>query len=110
MDLLVLRVGGLEVLVAVASGTATGFRQPQCGVVGGANQVIAQVRQTVWQRQLHHLRGKLHGDVDFAAAAKRASWITPVPGGVGPMTRVAMLENTLMAAERRAREGEQEDT
>ena len=46
--------------------------------------------------------GKLHGDVDFAEAARKASWITPVPGGVGPMTRVAMLENTLMAAERRA--------
>ena len=43
-------------------------------------------------------RGKLHGDVDFAAAAKAAAWITPVPGGVGPMTRVALLLNTLQAA------------
>ncbi len=43
--------------------------------------------------------GKLHGDVCFEAAAERASWITPVPGGVGPMTRVAMLQNTLLAAE-----------
>lgn len=42
--------------------------------------------------------GKLHGDVEFAAAAQRASWITPVPGGVGPMTRVAMLQNTLEVA------------
>lgn len=42
---------------------------------------------------------KLHGDVAFDEAAEHAAWITPVPGGVGPMTRVAMLQNTLMAAE-----------
>ncbi len=40
--------------------------------------------------------GRLHGDVEFAEARKRASWITPVPGGVGPMTRVAILQNTLV--------------
>ncbi len=45
--------------------------------------------------------GGLHGDVEFEAAAARAAWITPVPGGVGPMTRLALLQNTLMAAERR---------
>ncbi|UYZ84967.1 bifunctional methylenetetrahydrofolate dehydrogenase/methenyltetrahydrofolate cyclohydrolase FolD [Entomomonas sp. E2T0] len=43
--------------------------------------------------------GKLVGDVEFEEAAKRASWITPVPGGVGPMTRACLLENTLYAAE-----------
>jgi methylenetetrahydrofolate dehydrogenase (NADP+)/methenyltetrahydrofolate cyclohydrolase len=43
--------------------------------------------------------GKLCGDVDFAAAAKRAAWITPVPGGVGPMTIATLLANTLRAAE-----------
>jgi methylenetetrahydrofolate dehydrogenase (NADP+)/methenyltetrahydrofolate cyclohydrolase len=43
--------------------------------------------------------GKLVGDVDFASASQRASWITPVPGGVGPMTIVSLLENTLHAAE-----------
>lgn len=42
---------------------------------------------------------RLHGDVDFEAARERASWITPVPGGVGPMTRVAMLQNVLQSAE-----------
>jgi len=43
--------------------------------------------------------GRLHGDVEFSEACKRASWITPVPGGVGPMTRVALLQSTLYAAE-----------
>ena len=42
--------------------------------------------------------GKLCGDVDFAAAAEKCAYITPVPGGVGPMTRVMLLENTLTAA------------
>ncbi|MGB5734838.1 MAG: bifunctional methylenetetrahydrofolate dehydrogenase/methenyltetrahydrofolate cyclohydrolase FolD [Thiohalocapsa sp.] len=44
-------------------------------------------------------QGKLCGDVDFAAASERAGWITPVPGGVGPMTIASLLENTLQAAE-----------
>ena len=43
--------------------------------------------------------GKLCGDVDFAAACERAAWITPVPGGVGPMTIATLLANTLRAAE-----------
>jgi methylenetetrahydrofolate dehydrogenase (NADP+)/methenyltetrahydrofolate cyclohydrolase len=43
--------------------------------------------------------GKLVGDVDFAAARERAGWITPVPGGVGPMTIAMLLANTLHAAE-----------
>ena len=42
--------------------------------------------------------GKLAGDVDFGDARKRAAWITPVPGGVGPMTIAMLLENTLTAA------------
>ncbi len=43
--------------------------------------------------------GKLIGDVVFDTALPRAGWITPVPGGVGPMTRACLLENTLYAAE-----------
>ncbi|MDD6227467.1 MAG: bifunctional methylenetetrahydrofolate dehydrogenase/methenyltetrahydrofolate cyclohydrolase, partial [Bacteroidales bacterium] len=39
--------------------------------------------------------GKLVGDVDFAGAEPLASLITPVPGGVGPMTRACLMENTL---------------
>jgi methylenetetrahydrofolate dehydrogenase (NADP+)/methenyltetrahydrofolate cyclohydrolase len=45
--------------------------------------------------------GKLVGDVAFTAAAERARAITPVPGGVGPMTIASLLENTLEAAKRR---------
>jgi methylenetetrahydrofolate dehydrogenase (NADP+)/methenyltetrahydrofolate cyclohydrolase len=45
--------------------------------------------------------GKLCGDVDTEAAARRASWITPVPGGVGPMTIACLLESTLAAARAR---------
>jgi len=44
--------------------------------------------------------GKLVGDVDFESAAKKARAITPVPGGVGPMTIAMLLRNTLLAAER----------
>jgi methylenetetrahydrofolate dehydrogenase (NADP+)/methenyltetrahydrofolate cyclohydrolase len=44
--------------------------------------------------------GKLCGDVDFDPVAEKASYITPVPGGTGPMTRAMLLENTLLAAKR----------
>lgn len=44
--------------------------------------------------------GKLVGDVEFAAARERASWITPVPGGVGPMTVALLMRNTLESAKR----------
>jgi len=47
--------------------------------------------------------GKLVGDVNFAEAAQKAAWITPVPGGVGPMTVATLLENTLLAAQLSAR-------
>ena len=47
--------------------------------------------------------GKLCGDVDFAGVREVAGWITPVPGGVGPMTRAMLLVNTLEAAERASR-------
>jgi methylenetetrahydrofolate dehydrogenase (NADP+)/methenyltetrahydrofolate cyclohydrolase len=42
--------------------------------------------------------GRLAGDVEFASASERAAWITPVPGGVGPMTVATLLQNTLAAA------------
>jgi methylenetetrahydrofolate dehydrogenase (NADP+)/methenyltetrahydrofolate cyclohydrolase len=43
--------------------------------------------------------GRLTGDVEFAPAAQRASWITPVPGGVGPMTVATLMQNTIEATE-----------
>ena len=46
--------------------------------------------------------GTLTGDVEFQAAAERAAAITPVPGGVGPMTIAMLLQNTVEAAERAA--------
>jgi methylenetetrahydrofolate dehydrogenase (NADP+)/methenyltetrahydrofolate cyclohydrolase len=45
--------------------------------------------------------GKLVGDVEYDLAAERAAWITPVPGGVGPMTVAALMQNTLESAQRR---------
>ncbi len=45
--------------------------------------------------------GKLSGDVDFETAKDRASWITPVPGGVGPMTIAMLMSNTVIAARAR---------
>lgn len=49
---------------------------------------------------IHNIDGKLCGDVDFESASQKASAITPVPGGVGPMTVCALIENTIIAAER----------
>jgi methylenetetrahydrofolate dehydrogenase (NADP+)/methenyltetrahydrofolate cyclohydrolase len=46
--------------------------------------------------------GRLVGDVDFESVQERASLLTPVPGGVGPMTVTMLLENTIAAAERAA--------
>lgn len=48
---------------------------------------------------IHRLpNGTLHGDIDFESAKQKAGWITPVPGGVGPMTVATLLKNTLYAA------------
>ncbi|AOM82670.1 bifunctional methylenetetrahydrofolate dehydrogenase/methenyltetrahydrofolate cyclohydrolase FolD [Salisediminibacterium beveridgei] len=47
--------------------------------------------------------GKLTGDVEFDSASKKASYITPVPGGVGPMTITMLLQNTIFSAQRKSR-------
>ncbi len=52
---------------------------------------------------INRLNGKLVGDVEFASAAAVAGWITPVPGGVGPMTIAMLLHNTVQAAEAQLR-------
>ena len=59
----------------------------------GTNRVDDASRKRGW---------RLVGDVDYAAVREKASWITPVPGGVGPMTRAMLLVNTVRAAERSA--------
>jgi len=58
----------------------------------GTTRVSALETKTGW---------KLAGDVDFENVAPKCSFITPVPGGVGPMTRVSLLRNTLMAVKQR---------
>jgi methylenetetrahydrofolate dehydrogenase (NADP+)/methenyltetrahydrofolate cyclohydrolase len=58
----------------------------------GTTRISSSESKTGW---------KLAGDVDFENVAPRCSFITPVPGGVGPMTRVSLLRNTLMAAKRK---------
>jgi methylenetetrahydrofolate dehydrogenase (NADP+) / methenyltetrahydrofolate cyclohydrolase len=57
----------------------------------GTTRVVASGTKTGW---------RLKGDVKFDEVAPKCSYITPVPGGVGPMTRVSLLQNTLMAAKR----------
>ena len=51
---------------------------------------------------VNFVEGKMVGDVDFAGAAERAGWITPVPGGTGPMTNQMLMRNVLQAAQKRA--------
>lgn len=52
---------------------------------------------------INRVDGKLTGDVDFTRVREVASWITPVPGGVGPMTIAMLMKNTVTAAKRRRR-------
>jgi methylenetetrahydrofolate dehydrogenase (NADP+)/methenyltetrahydrofolate cyclohydrolase len=50
---------------------------------------------------INRVEGKILGDVEFEEAKKRAGWITPVPGGVGPVTTASLLRNTVTAAKKR---------
>lgn len=56
---------------------------------------------------INRIDGKVVGDVDFASAKEKASYITPVPGGVGPMTIAMLLNNVLESAKKRRRSEEQ---
>lgn len=72
-------------------------------VAAGVQDVIdtdwLQTHQIVIDVGIHRLsNGTIRGDVDFSKAKDNVAWISPVPGGVGPMTIVSLLENTLMAA------------
>ncbi len=103
-------------LLANASATVTlchSRTRDLAGAVGEADIVIAAVGRTELVRGAwikpgaavidvginRQADGRLVGDVEFAAAAERAGAITPVPGGVGPMTRACLLANTVRAAE-----------
>ena len=69
------------------------------GVLDVVSADWLQEHQIVIDVGIHRLpNGTLRGDVDFNIAKNKVAWITPVPGGVGPMTIVSLLENTLMAA------------
>jgi methylenetetrahydrofolate dehydrogenase (NADP+)/methenyltetrahydrofolate cyclohydrolase len=58
-----------------------------------------QKKQVVIDVGVHRLPdGSIRGDIDFSKAMTKVAWLTPVPGGVGPMTIVTLLENTLMSA------------
>ena len=71
--------------------------------VGRANFVTADMVKdgaVVIDVGINRIDGKLYGDVDFNAVKEKASYITPVPGGVGPMTIATLMQNTLTAAKR----------
>ena len=83
---LAVHVGQADILVAAAG---------KAGLVAGRWVKEGAVVIDVGINRLPD--GKLCGDVEFAAARERAAWITPVPGGVGPMTVATLLENTWQA-------------
>ncbi|HEY3325598.1 MAG TPA: bifunctional methylenetetrahydrofolate dehydrogenase/methenyltetrahydrofolate cyclohydrolase FolD [Novimethylophilus sp.] len=83
-------VGGAEILVAAAG---------KAGLVKG--EWIREGAVVVDVGINRQADGKLCGDVEFETAKERAAWITPVPGGVGPMTVATLMQNTLEALERR---------
>lgn len=71
-------------------------------VATGIKEVIHSMwlneKQVIVDVGMHRTKeGSLHGDVDFNTAKQRVRWITPVPGGVGPMTIITLLQNTLQA-------------
>ena len=104
----------MELLLAGCTVTVTHrFTQDLAGHVGRADLVVVAAGKPglvkgEWIKQGASVidvginrqdDGKLVGDVVYETALPRAGWITPVPGGVGPMTRACLLENTLYAAE-----------
>lgn len=104
----------LELLLKGATVTATHrFTHDLATHVQAADIVIAaagkpnlvkgdwiKIGATVIDVGINHLDdGRVVGDVEFAVASQQAAWITPVPGGVGPMTVATLLQNTLYAAE-----------
>jgi len=86
---------GLEAIVGQADILAVAVGKPE--LIPGA---WIKAGATVFDVGINRLAdGSLKGDIEFTAAAERAAWITPVPGGVGPMTVAMLLQNTLTTAE-----------
>jgi methylenetetrahydrofolate dehydrogenase (NADP+)/methenyltetrahydrofolate cyclohydrolase len=105
---------GLELLLAGCTVTSCHRHTKNLGqIVANADLVIAAAGKPglikgEWIKQgaividigINRLAdGTIAGDVDFVAAKERAGWITPVPGGVGPMTVATLMENTLLSLE-----------
>ncbi|MFT4572562.1 MAG: methylenetetrahydrofolate dehydrogenase (NADP+)/methenyltetrahydrofolate cyclohydrolase [Hyphomicrobiaceae bacterium] len=86
------RTADLQAVVAAADILVVAVGVP--GLVKGA---WVKPGAVVLDVGMNRVDGKLCGDVDFEAACERAGWITPVPGGVGPMTVAMLLENTWRA-------------
>ena len=76
---------------------ATGRRHTLTAGMGKEGAVVVDVGMN------RNEQGKLCGDVDYEEVKEKASFITPVPGGVGPMTITELLENTIQAAQRHHR-------
>ncbi len=110
----------LELLLAGCTVTTCHrFTRDLPGIVAGADLVVVAVGKPgfikgEWIREgaividvgINRLEnGKICGDVEFEAAKERAAWITPVPGGVGPMTVATLMQNTLDALEQREQAG-----
>ncbi len=106
----------LELLLAGCTVTTCHrFTRDLPGILAGADLVVVAVGKPgfikgEWIREgaivvdvgINRLdNGKICGDVEFDTAKERAAWITPVPGGVGPMTVATLMENTLDALEQR---------
>jgi methylenetetrahydrofolate dehydrogenase (NADP+)/methenyltetrahydrofolate cyclohydrolase len=105
----------LELLLADATVTVCNSKtRDLAGVVATADIVVAGVGKPgfvkgAWIKPgavvidvgINRVDGKLTGDVEFEPARERAAWITPVPGGVGPMTVAMLMGNTLFAAQLR---------
>jgi methylenetetrahydrofolate dehydrogenase (NADP+)/methenyltetrahydrofolate cyclohydrolase len=106
----------LELLLAGCTVTVCHrFTRDLPGMVGNADILVAAAGKPglvkgEWVREgaivvdvgINRLAdGKICGDVEFETARQRASWITPVPGGVGPMTVATLMQNTLDALEMR---------
>jgi len=89
-------VKGAEIIIAAMGSpsfvTADMVKEGAVVIDVGTTRIEASGSKTGW---------KLAGDVDFVNVAPRCSFITPVPGGVGPMTRVSLLKNTLFAVKNR---------